>query len=78
MELSSLYLTRNMYSMNKEISGTIEFVGPAGKVSLQLTPDNCRDILKVIASRLVEQSKEIAANMTADIINSVSALENKE
>ena len=73
MELDTIYMRRSAYGANKGlVSGEIEFTGNAGKVSLKLTPEHCAAILKIVAAQLVEQSKELATSLTADIIESSS------
>lgn len=79
MELERLYLTKETYGAHKgKISGKITFQGSAGEITLVLTHENAHEILRICADRLVEQSKEIAMNMTAAIIeNAGSQLEDK-
>lgn len=72
MELQSL----NMYRQySGEVTGTIEFKGKQGKVELILTEQNMRDILKVCAARLIEQSTEAANNLTSAVIEATKTAE---
>ena len=69
MELESLYMTVETYGPDKgRVKGSISFRGSAGKIELVLTHENAQEILRICADRLVEQSKEAAMSMTADII----------
>ena len=69
MELQSLRMSKDEWGANKgKVQGTIEFKGAIGKIELVLSEEDCRAILRLCASRLVEQSKEIATSMTANII----------
>ena len=75
MELESLYLRKEQYGTDKgKMTGTIEFASNGGKITLVLTSENSREILRICADRLVEQSREVALQMTASIIENAGAL----
>ena len=69
MELNFLRMSKEEWGANKgKVMGTIEFKGAIGKIELVLSDEDCREILRLCASRLVAQSKEIATSMTAAVI----------
>lgn len=74
MELKSLSLSRNTWEEGKPIRGDITFASPIGEVKLTLTDKDCKDILRIISARLVEQTREVAQNMTAEIIENTGPL----
>jgi|HubBroStandDraft_5_1064220.scaffolds.fasta_scaffold23187_8 hypothetical protein len=47
---------------------TIQYKGQNGEVSVQLTPDLTQKVLNVIAEELVAASREIANDLTKEII----------
>ena len=54
MELESLYLRKEKYGPNKgQMAGNIEFASDGGKITLVLTGENSREILRICADRLV-------------------------
>ena len=69
MELESLRMSKEEWGDNKgKVLGTIGFKGPIGKIELMLSESDCKAILRLCAARLVEQSRELATSMTAEII----------
>ena len=75
MELEALYLRKEQYGENKgKMTGSIEFASNGGKITLVLTSDNSREILRICADRLVEQSREVALQLTAHIIENAGGL----
>ena len=81
MELKSVSLNRLTWKEGKPIEGDITFMAPIGEIKLVLTPQDCQDILKLLSHRLVQQTQDLARNMTANIIESAAvlpALESKE
>jgi hypothetical protein len=75
MELRNINLYKDYQGT---ISGNITFGSPLGEVKLILTDENSKEILHILAKRLVEQTKEVAANMTTKIIEaSGPALEDR-
>ena len=69
MELESLVLDKSQYGEQKgRVTGTIRFRGEHGSIGLTLSPEDCNAILRLCADRLVAQSKQIATDMTASII----------
>ena len=51
-----------------QYEGEIEYAGSAGKVTINLTDQVSRKILAVVADQLVESSKQVAHNLTAEVI----------
>ena len=75
IQLNKLSVTRAEWGDNKgQLSGTVEFTGPHGKVELPLDEQMSKEIVAVCAEALVRSSRAVAENMTADIINDVPAL----
>jgi hypothetical protein len=61
-----------------QYQGTIKYAGQSGEVTVNLSHELSMQILNVVAADMVETSKAIANDLTADIINSSSVLlENK-
>jgi hypothetical protein len=56
-----------------DLDGFIEFEGNAGKVTIQLTQEHLKGILAVVADALVVASKEVAEELTANIIENASS-----
>jgi hypothetical protein len=54
--------------------GTIKYKGAHGDVTVNLTDALARKILAVVAEDMVAASREIATNLTSDVINSVPQL----
>ena len=73
MEFESLSLTKETYGANKgRIVGRIEFRGVFGSVGLSLNPEAAQAMLKIVAEQMVEASKTLATNLTAEIIEQAS------
>ena len=52
MELETLYLRKEKYGPNKgQMAGNIEFASDGGKITLVLTGENSREILRICAAR---------------------------
>lgn len=78
MELQDLSLSRHTWETGKPLRGAIKFGSPIGEVKLTLTEQDCKDILKIVSERLLEQTRQVANNMTTEIIEaSGPALEDK-
>lgn len=79
MELENLHLRRKPWVDGSPVCGEIKFSSPEGTIELNLTPQNCQDILAVVASRLIEQSKEAALGLTGAILEASNPrqIENK-
>jgi len=52
----------------KTYSGKIEFAGECGEIALPVDDAFARELFKLCAEQIVKTSKELAANMTANII----------
>lgn len=66
MFLKKIYLSR--YDETRPLKGEIEFEGETGKISLVLSEEEIKDIVKTIANKLVEHSKSAAERMTVESI----------
>lgn len=75
MQLNNLTIERNMYRFSSDnipfggISGRITFgTGEGHQMTLVLTAPQIQEILNVVAGAMVETTKELAQNMTREII----------
>ncbi len=75
MQLQKIYITRDEYGPNKgRLSGKVEFTGQNGAVVLPLDDDLSKQVIAVCADSLVRASKDLANNLTAEIISATPAL----
>ncbi len=75
MQLEKIRIERMEYGPNKgRLEGEITFKSPVGRVQTLLNDTLCTKILYVVAENLVETTKQIADNMTAEIITQTPAL----
>jgi hypothetical protein len=77
MILESLTVRRSRYSTDDAphrwvVGGNVEFSGETGKIELALNDDTSRRILAIVAEQLVETSRALAENMSAEIITGVA------
>ena len=70
MELKRLEISAPYFSSKSDetLTGFIEFEGNAGKVTIQLTQAHVKGVLAVVADALVVASREVAEELTANII----------
>lgn len=68
MLLEKLWMHRRY---DKSINGEIEFVGEVGKISLNLSDEQCKKILAVMGDALIETAKDTANLLTANVIEAV-------
>ena len=80
MRLSHLSIALNEYGDEKgKYSGKAAFKGQYGGIDIVLSPEVSQAVLKLCADALVQNSKDVASNMTAEVIeHSGALLENKE
>lgn len=75
MQLNKLHITRSEYGQDKgQLHGHVEFAGPHGKVELPLDEILSQEIVSVCAEGIARMSRQIAENMTAEIIEGLVAL----
>ena len=80
MKLERLIISLCGYGPNAgRYEGDCHFSGQYGSVGIVLSPDVSDAILKLCADALVKNSREVAENMTAQIIeqSNAPALENR-
>ena len=78
MELKSLNLNRYSYQNDGKLTGTLHVTSNEGsEIKIVLTEDKADKILALISEQLVESAKEIAENLTREIIEHRPALEDK-
>jgi len=75
MQLNELKITRNMYTFRHEsvepgaVGGVIKFADQhRSEITLVLTPDHIDAILAIVAEAMVEQTRKLATDLTANII----------
>jgi len=69
MILEKLEIERKHWGPNEgRMAGSIKFTNPAGEVSLILTDKHIQEILKICADSIVTISKEVATELTAQVI----------
>jgi len=72
MKLKRLEIAQPYFSDDNKLTGSIEFEGNSGKVTIELTQEHIKGVLAVVADALVTASKEVATELTANIIESAS------
>lgn len=79
MELRMVHLQRNFYGENKgHLEGTLEITTVSGDIKIRLDEQKAERILQIVSQQLVESAKEVAENITREIIEHTPALEHKE
>ena len=80
MKLKSLEIEEIRWGENEgQYRANITFSSDRGSVTTHLSPREINKVLSVVADALVETSKEVAQDLTAEIINqSNMLLERKE
>lgn len=81
MQLNELIISRNRYNFEHQgirpggISGRIAF-SDANKheVTLILSPEHIDKILAIVAESMVETTRELAANLTANVIEHAASV----
>lgn len=74
MQLEELNIGRNNYGFAHgglkagEIGGKIKFSGAGGTVEVRLKPNHIAAILAVVAESMVSHTRELASELTTDII----------
>ena len=85
MQLTRLSVTREEWGENKgkltgrgenkgKLTGRVEFSGPHGKVELPLDEKMSHDMVAICSEAIVRMSKGVAEEMTADVIQGLTAL----
>lgn len=74
MILNDLHIYRNAWETNQPLKGTLKFKGTHGNVELILDESLSKKILAIVADAVVASGKEIANNLTAEIIDANRAL----
>ena len=68
VKLEKLYLIRGYHG---DVTGQVEFSGENGKLEISLNDDACRKILAAVGDALVQTLKDIAKNLTTELIEGV-------
>ena len=68
MKHKRLEIAAPYFSDDNSLKGFVEFEGKGGKVTIELTQEHLRGVLAVVADGLVTASKEVANELTANII----------
>ncbi len=78
MELSGIHLTRSTYGADKgRLSGLLTVTTVGGDIKLILSEERAQAILMLMSDQLVDSAKEIAENITKEIIEHQPILEDK-
>lgn len=74
--LKTLTIRDSNYYSNEPPSytGELEFRGAVGDVKLRLNGDLSKRILAVVGDSMVESTKALATNLTAEVLSGVAAL----
>jgi hypothetical protein len=66
----------NYYSSSQppKYTGTIEFRCGNGDINLKLNSDLSQRLLAVVGEAMVESTKEVARNLTAEVLSGIAAL----
>ncbi len=76
MKLERLGMRLATYGVNEgRFIGAAEFAGNAGKIELNLSPEQCERIFEVLADCLVNTAKESAQLLTVSILEHQKVLE---
>ena len=76
LQLKQLMVMRSEYGSNKgQLSGTVSFQGPHGKVELPLDEQMSQDVINICADAIVRSAQEVATELTADVIAGTPQLE---
>ncbi len=79
MQLESFKIERMTYGVNAgKLQGDITYKNSQGRVQLLLNDSVAARLLYIVAEEMVESTKSLAEQLTADIITQVPQLENKE
>jgi hypothetical protein len=69
MQMRTLNLSLAEYGPNKgRYTGNMHFAGEYGGVEIVLSPDMSDAVLKICAEALVQNAKDVAQNLTAQLI----------
>lgn len=81
MQLNELMISRNRYSWEMQgiaaggLGGRIAFSDKnKHEVTLQLSPEHIDKILAIVAESMVETTRELAADLTANVIQHMTQL----
>lgn len=67
MKLEHLTIRKDYY-LDGKYAGELKFAGVYGAVEVKLNADLSKQILEVVAANMVQQTKDLAANLTANIL----------
>jgi cobalamin biosynthesis protein CbiD len=68
MRLTMLHIYEAGYGADVRLQGTVKFSNASGEVQLTLRQEHIRGVLEAVADALVTSSREVANEMTAQII----------
>lgn len=74
MKLESLYLSLDKYGASQgQYTGQLTFASELGKVEIKLSPATSNKILKIVADEIVSSAREVAYDLTREVIEAVIA-----
>ena len=75
MQMTLLRVHRITYGKEEGmLQGVVEFTGPRGKVELELDEQLSQEVVNLCSDGIVRMSREIAAELTAEIVEGTAAL----
>jgi len=79
MQLNRLTVIRQEYGNEKgKLRGSIEFAGPHGKVEIPLDERLSQEVVRLCSDGIVRISRQVAEELTADVVEGVVALPSPE
>lgn len=80
MELRMLHLSRETYGESKgRLKGKLSVTTSYGEIDLKLEDERAEQILQIVADQLVESAKEVAQNITREVLeHQAPALEHRD
>lgn len=67
MRLKSLNISRG-YSGDRPLCGSVEFSGKGGEIKINVDEAASQKIVELCADGIIEASRQVAENMTAEIL----------
>lgn len=74
MRLKQLHIDRQYWETGAPLAGHIMFDDNAGEISVKLDDAKCQQMLAIVADSMVEHSRKLANELTANVLLGVQAL----
>ena len=72
MKLKRLEISAPYFTDDNSLKGFVEFEGKGGKVTIELKQEHLKGVLAVVADGLVTATKEVATELTANVIETAA------